>query len=264
VRNTAGTQETGDAGCRPAEIEVHRREAEESRRLWRRKPLLDTIYGDFYRQIAACLNRSIPGIILEIGSGMGTAKAVIPECVTSDLFPYPWLDRQEDAYRLSPPDSSAANLILFDVWHHLRFPGAALKEFRRVLAPGGRVVIFDPAMGLLGRIIYGLCHHEPLGYAEPIDWSVPENFDPATQTYYAAQANCWRMFRPKLPHEALPGWRVASVKLLPALAYVASGGIRGPQLYPAVLLPMLRFLEKLSAPFPGLFATRMLVVLEKI
>ena len=59
-------------------------------------------------------------------------------------------------------DESVANLILFDVWHHLEYPGTALAEFQRVLAKGGRLVIFDPAMGLLGRAVYGLCHHEPL------------------------------------------------------------------------------------------------------
>jgi hypothetical protein len=48
---------------------------------------------------------------------------VIPECVTTDIFPNPWLDRVENAYALNFADASVGNLILFDVFHHLEFPG---------------------------------------------------------------------------------------------------------------------------------------------
>jgi len=57
---------------------------------------------------------------------MGSIKEVIPDCVTTDLFPNPWLDRQENAYHLGFADGSVSNLILFDVWHHLRYPDQPL------------------------------------------------------------------------------------------------------------------------------------------
>ena len=77
---------------------------------------------------------------------------------------------------MSFEDGSVANLILFDVWHHLEYPAAALAEFHRVLVPQGRLIIFDPAMGLLGRIVYGLFHHEPLGLKDKIQWRTPAIF----------------------------------------------------------------------------------------
>jgi len=40
------------------------------------------------------------------------------------------------------------------VFHHLEFPGTALAEFARVLRPGGRVVIFEPGLGVLGGFAY--------------------------------------------------------------------------------------------------------------
>ena len=81
----------------------------------------------------------------------------------TDLFPNPWIDRVESAYNLSFSDNSISHLILFDVWHHLEYPVNALKEAHRVLTSGGTLIIMEPAMSVLGRIVYGKFHHEPLG-----------------------------------------------------------------------------------------------------
>jgi hypothetical protein len=86
------------------------------------RPQLRAVYRGFHELIASRLDRKVPGLVVELGSGMGSIKEVIPDCVTTDLFPIPWLDRQENAYRLSFADGSVSNLILFDVWHHLRYP----------------------------------------------------------------------------------------------------------------------------------------------
>lgn len=79
----------------------------------------------------------------------------MPDALATDLFPSPWIDQTENAYALSFADGSVSNLILVDVWHHLQYPGTALAEFHRVLGPGGHLIIFDPATGVLGRIVYG-------------------------------------------------------------------------------------------------------------
>lgn len=200
---------------------------------------------------------------LEIGSGIGAIKEQIPDCVTSDLFANPWIDRVENAYAIGYPDRSLGTLILFDVWHHLQYPGTALVEFRRVLRPGGRLILFEPAASLLGRMVYGLFHHEPLGMTRPITWSAPADFEPAAQTYYAAQGNCWRMFADgELPPEA-SGWELRSAEPFCDLTYLASGGFSRPQIYPTGLYPFLKKLDHLAGRYPRIFATRMLVVLER-
>jgi SAM-dependent methyltransferase len=247
----------------PIEVGQHNLEIHANAERWRRKPLLQEIYRGFYLEIARELRRDLPGETVEIGSGIGNLKAVVPDALATDLFPNPWLDRIENAYALSFADGSVANLILFDVWHHLQYPGTALAEFHRVLTPGGRLVIFDPAMGLLGRIVYGLFHHEPLGLRDEICWWAPAGFCPAEMTYYAAQGNAQRVFFSDEWIARLRDWRPVRKRLLAAVSYVASGGFSGRQLYPRSLLPVFRAIDHVAERVPALFATRLLVVLEK-
>src|SRR5271154_1806157 len=103
--------------------EQHLLEMRLNRDAWEKKALLRTIYQRFYRLIREQLAKNTYAETVELGSGIGAIKAVIPECVTSDIFPNPWLDRVENAYALNFADESIGNLILFDVFHHLEFPG---------------------------------------------------------------------------------------------------------------------------------------------
>lgn len=242
-------------------IEQHNLEIHENRKGWDRKPSLRFVYGEFYREIGRRIRRDVAGEVVELGSGLGNTKTFLPGCITTDIFPNPWIDRVEDAYRLNFAAGSISNLILFDVWHHLEFPGTALREFRRVLAPGGRVIVFDPAMGWIGKFVFGLFHHEPLGLKNPIRWEAPEGSDPAEFPYYAAQGNASRIFGSGKFQRELTGWRIKEVTYLSGLAYVATGGFRGPQVAPDWLIRGLHRADQTFSKWRFL-ASRMLVVLE--
>jgi SAM-dependent methyltransferase len=220
------------------------------------------VYGQLYARIRENLAR-VPGLIVELGSGIGAVKAFIPECVTTDIFCNPWIDRRENAYSLSFRTGTVSNLILLDVFHHLQFPGTALAEFWRVLAHGGRLILLEPGMGVLGKFIYGLFHHEPLGFRRSISWSAPAGFDPENAGYYAAQGNATRVFLHKEFPDKLAPWRIIRVQELPDFAYVASGGFSKPQLYPKMILPLIRKIEKVFARWPRFSTTRLLIVAEK-
>lgn len=238
-------------------------ELERNHRILDEKPLLRDVYTGFYTTIAAELNRDVGGDIIELGSAGREIKTVIPDCITTNMVRAPEVDGREDACRLSFPDGSLSNLILLDVFHHLRYPGTALAEFHRVLAPGGRVVLMEPDLGLLGRLVYGLFHPEPVTAAEGLHWEIPAGCRAESGEYYAAQGNAWRIFIRGDNRQRLRHWTVRKLRRFSALSYVASGGYTGPQLYPRNWLPVLRRIDRLCDRLPWLFSTRLLVVLER-
>jgi Methylase involved in ubiquinone/menaquinone biosynthesis len=248
---------------RNMKLTLHQDLIEKNYRLWERKPILHKCYLEFHRLMASYLSQLPDEKIVELGAGIGNIHETIPNCLRTDLFPYPWIDQVENAYQLSFTNDSLSDLLLMDVFHHLRYPGTALEEFQRVLQPGGRIIMLEPGISALGYIVYGPLHTEPIGTAKQIQWSAPESWSPDKIDYYAGQGNATRIFVQKYFASELKDWKIIEVKRIAAFAYVASGGYSGPQLYPMFAYPFVKFLEKLMQPFPTLFATRLLVVLEK-
>ena len=244
-------------------IDRHQQEILQNQRSWERKPTLRRIYRRFHQRIAECLPPQLDGPVVEIGSGVADITETIPGCIRTDLFPNPWIDQVENAYSLSFRDRSVAAIILFDVFHHLRYPGTALREFKRVLKPEGRVIIFDPGISLFGRLVYGMLHPEPLGLQDPITWLAPDDWSPEDIDYYAAQGNAHRIFHQREIDPDSEGWMILSSKRTADLSYVASGGYSGPQLYPDLFLPLMFGLDTVTSLLPAIFATRQLVVLER-
>ena len=70
----------------PIEIGQHNLEVHANAEHWRRKPLLQKIYRDFYNEIASELRGDIPGATVEIGSGIGNFKTVVPEALATDIY----------------------------------------------------------------------------------------------------------------------------------------------------------------------------------
>ena len=240
----------------------HSIEAQENLKFWEQKPVLHTIYDDFYSLIAGQLNQSIDGKTVEIGSGIGNIKKHIPHCICTDAFENPWIDQVENAYKLSFEDEEVSNIILFDVWHHLEFPVLVLKEFQRVLKKNGRIIIFEPCISLLGWMVYGIFHPENVGWFKKININDPI-VDINKLPYYAAQGNATRFFLRKKYRPCLSGFSIEYIEKKAAIAYVLSGGYSKKQLFPDKYYPKIKKFETWIKTMPSLFATRLLIVLEK-
>lgn len=244
-------------------IDLHQDLIDKNQKLWSRKPVLQKLYTGFHQLMARYLSQLPGGEVVELGSGMGNIHDTIPNCIRTELFPFPWIDQVENAYKLTFADKSVSDLLMMDVFHHLRYPGTALREFHRVLKPRGRIIMMEPGLSWLGYIVYGIFHPEPIGSADQITWFAPEGWSAEELDYYAAQGNATYVFVRGRFANMLDDWKIIEVKPFVSLSYAASGGYSGPQLYPTFLYPFMLFLDKIFSPFKPLFATRLLVVLEK-
>lgn len=202
--------------------------AEQGRR-WREKPVLRALYTDLYRRMAkAC----VPGRTLEVGGGSGGFKEFAPEVISMDILPTPWLDVRADAQFLPFADGSFANIVMFDVLHHIEFPRLFLAEAARVLMPGGRLVFCEPAITWASWPFYHFIHEEPVRWrCDPLATGTP---DPARDAFAANQAIPTLLAtrdRTRL-ERALPDLVFVTVDWMSLLAYPLSGGFQRWSLVP--------------------------------
>lgn len=236
-----------------------------NRRAWEEKPSLRAVYRDLYRRIAA---ECTDGPILEIGGGTGNLKAFAPHVVATDIQTAPWLDAVCDAHALPFANGAFANVVLFDVLHHLARPALFFAEAERVLQAGGRVVMVEPAITPMSWPFYHWMHPEPVRMGEdPLVPGVP----PADRDPYDAnQAFPSLLFGPSfMRHGArframFPRLTVREVRPMSFFAYPMTGGFRPWSLIPEAAVAPVLAVERVLAPFLGpICAFRILVVLER-
>jgi SAM-dependent methyltransferase len=232
----------------------------ENRFQWQRKPVLRAIYADLYRRMAA---QCVPGQTLEIGGGSGNFKEYAADVVSSDIAFAPWLDLVADAQRIPFADGSLANIVMFDVLHHIEFPRAFFAEAARVLSPGGRIVMVEPAITVASWPFYRFVHPEPVRMGDdPLREGRPERRrDPfaANQAFPTLVATRHRRRLAAL----FPRLELIRVDWLSLFAYPLSGGFRPWSAIPAGLVADVLRVESVLAPWLGrLMGFRMLMVVE--
>lgn len=245
-----------------AEKALYAKDKDTYHEAWHSKPLLKKIYGDLYTLASTYLTDAVEGDVIEIGSGAGQIHTYMPQVIRTDIFESESIDRVEDVYRLTFDSESTSNIIMLDVFHHLRFPGDALHECRRVLSDRGRLIIIEPYVGPFSLPIYGLCHHEPLGLLRNITWHDTSESRQSNMPF-AAQAQSTRIFFGSNLKTIERDWHIVERQRLSMWRYVASGGFRKMQLYPTDWYERMAFIDRMAGILPTIFGTRFLVVLEK-
>jgi SAM-dependent methyltransferase len=238
----------------------HQQEILENLEKWRRKSLLQLIYRDYANLIKGYFNTELNKPIIEIGAGIGNLKNFLNGIICTDLFPNPWIDVVCSAYCLPFNNESVSNIVMFDVFHHLQRPMAFLKEARRVLDKNGRLIMIEPYISVFSYPIYGLLHHEEIGWFKEIDLSDER---PQSSHYYAAQGNATRLFFKQEADEIINQWEIVAKKRFACMSYILSGGYSKPSFYPARFYNLMKKLDSILSCLPSLFAARCLVVLRK-
>ena len=133
---------------------------------WNAYPLVRHLYEDWYRDVTLRLSAA-RGPTVELGSGIGRFKQFCPDAILTDVEPTAWTECVADAGNLPFQDHSLANLVLFDVFHHLADPARFFDEATRTLVRGGRVVIVDPYCSPVSYMAYRWLHDERTDFTAP-------------------------------------------------------------------------------------------------
>ncbi len=233
----------------------------EQRRVWEQKPTLRAVYEDYAQRLrGAC----VPGVTIEVGSGSGWLGELWPGAVSTDLVATPWIDVQASAQALPFRSGSVANVAGVDVLHHLPSPRRFFSEVQRVLRPGGRCVLIEPAVTPVSQVMFAFFHLEPVDLTvDPWADQEPAGRDP----FDANQAIPTLLFRRggQAFAREFPRLRVAEVRHFSFVAYPLSGGFREWSLLPTRWVgPALRLEDRLQRLLGRLAAFRLMAVLEKV
>lgn len=237
---------------------------EKSHAKWKSSAALRAVYGSIYREMQAM---AASGPALELGSGCGVIREFIPDVVTSDLRKTRFVDRAASAYTLDVVSGAPwSTIYLLDVLHHLREPMRFFAGAARVLRPGGRLVMAEPAATPWGRCFYGMAHHEPMKaerihapYVCPADTPDGE---------FANMAMAWTLFCRDRAEVAARladiGLREVKLRFRDVLFYPASGGFSHRATLPAEILRWgMRLEGALPQPVLARLGLRMVVALER-
>ena len=233
----------------------------EHRRRWQSKPVIREVYNYYYTRIAAAC---VPGPTLELGGGAGHSRDFIPNLISANVLPAPWLDVACDAQCMPFRDASFSNVVLLDVLHHIPRPLLFLSEAARVLQHGGRLVILDPAITPLSWPFYRFLHHESVDLnIDPLDQETATSKD---DPFDSNQAIASLLFgRHRLGLEKLVNqFEIVTLRRFSFFAYPLSGGFKAWSLLPVAAIRPLMKIEDMLEPLLGpLMAFRLFVVLER-
>ena len=234
------------------------------RGVWERKRSIRLIYRDYHRQL---LGNCPDGRILDIGGGTAHIKEVRPDVVCTDILSFPGIDVAADAHRLPFRDGFFAGIVMLDVLHHLERPVDFLREASRVLKPGGRLAMIEPAMTTVARLFYERYHEEPVDMRS--DPFAPVVSNPDRDPFDANQAIPTLLFANeaarKRVEQEVPALRVGNVEWHSLLVYPLSGGLQSWSLMPASLVgPLLGLERHVPDSIRRHLGFRMTIVLERL
>jgi SAM-dependent methyltransferase len=234
------------------------------RDLWTKKGALRELYHDYHRQL---LESCPQGAVLDIGGGTAHIKESNRDVISIDILKFPGIDVVADAHRLPFKEGYLAGIVMLDVLHHLERPIAFLQEASRVLKPGGRLVMIEPAMTTVARPFYDRFHEEPVDMSA--DPYAAVAIDPDRDPFDANQAIPTLLFGSAQAREtlqrAVPSLRVRLVDWHSLFAYPMSGGFQKWSLIPGALVkPMLAFERRVPMAVRRHLAFRMMILIERV
>lgn len=209
------------------------------RTIIRNKAFLNRLYIQWYERIIEALP-AINGAVVEVGSGGGFMKELMPAIVSTEVFRTEGIDLVMDAQSMPFRAESVRAFALIDVMHHVPKPERFLREAVRVLKPGGRILMIEPWVNGWASMVYKNFHHEPFDPSG--SWTIP----PSGPLSGANGALPWILFerdRTKF-EESVPSLAIETIEPFMPVAYLLSGGVSMRSLLPGWFYRVVRSMEQ--------------------
>jgi SAM-dependent methyltransferase len=208
---------------------------------------------------------------IDIGCGAGFSKEFIRarRVWLTDFAPAPFLDvAGVDALRLPFRDQAFDFVTASNVVHHVPTPGRFFREARRVVRPGGHLLIHEPQASLLFRAVLRLMRHE--GYSFDVNVFDDTCICTDPDDLWAGNNAIARMLFDD--HGAFtrahPEWRIVRDEPCECLMFLNSGGVTAKTAYvplpPAVLSMVEAIDEALARLAPGAIAVGRRIALQAV
>ena len=144
-------------------------------------------------------------------------------------------------------------MIAVDVLHHIEWPIFFLEEASRLLKPGGRLTLLEPAITLGSWLLCKYFHTEEMDMnADPLRKGIIDPLRDSRLANLAIPTLLQGKYNSKLK-AALPEFEQFDFRHLTLLAFPLSGGFRPWSLIPHWAVQPILSLERLLLPFVGRF-----------
>lgn len=209
-----------------------------------KKKFMRELYREWYLYFKKSLTDIPKGKVIEIGSGGGFLKEIIPEVITSDVMLLSTNDMVFSALDMPFANSELSAILMVDTFHHLPDCAQFLREAERVLADKGKIVMIEPANSFWGQFIYKNFHHEP--FNPKGDWTFPTS-GPLSGANGALPWIVFKRDKDKFA-ELFPNLKIVRMRNQTPLRYLLSGGFTLKQLLPDFMYCPIKWIEKIFSP----------------
>ena len=208
-------------------------------------------------------------VVIEIGAGAGfSALYLNQKPILTDAVIHPWIDRVLGATNMDLQNESVDVVIASHNIHHFSSPYKFFMECRRVLKPGGKILIQELNTSLALRVLLRLMRHEGFSY----DVNVFDSNEIVNDPSDLWSANCAvpeMLFEsPSEFERVFAGLKIIANQTGECMLFPLSGRVISktpvPEL-PHWALKIIKTIDRiLTFSFPRIFAMRRSVVITKI
>ena len=221
------------------------------------KTSLKSLYIDWYNLFKKYIQKD--SVYIELGSGGGFIKDIIPNIITSDVNQIPGVDKYFSASEMPFENESVSGIFMIDAFHHFPNVDEFFEESIRVLKTNGKIVMIEPWNTKWSSWIYKKFHHEL--FDPDLDWRFPTS-GPLSGSNMALP---YIVFRRDIDifNQKYPQLKVKTIEPHTPFAYLLTGGFSRSAFLPAFIIKIVRYCEKHFTWLRNKFAMFVSIEIEK-